>query len=98
MGLIRDAYSRTLSRFYKKKVYFGTSVSITDDSIVEIDNCRRIVEYNDVYIRIKTATVTVSVWGRDLIVNDFNTDGIVINGKISSVEFEREGRNVRNDR
>lgn len=76
------------AKFIKKRLYLNTYMSLTDNTRLEIENCKRVIELNDVYVRLKTATVTVSVWGENLSVSDYNTDGIVIDGMISSVEFE----------
>ena len=84
VGNIKDS----LSELRKRNAYLDTSVYISGNHLLEIDHCRKIVEYNDVYVKVKTPTVTVSVWGSGLTISDYNTDGIVVNGKISSVEFE----------
>ena len=63
-------------------------MNMTDNTRLEIENCRRIIEYNDIYIRLRTSTLTMQVWGKDLKISDYNTDGIVIEGTFSSVEFE----------
>lgn len=84
MGNIRDS----LSELRKRNAYLDTSIYISGNHLLEIDHCRKIIEYNDVYVKVKTPTVVVSVWGSGLTISDYNTDGIVVNGKISSVEFE----------
>lgn len=78
----------TAAKFVKKSLYLNTYINFTDNTHIEIENCKRVIELNDVYVRLKTSTLTVSIWGENLSVSDFNTDGIVIDGIISSVEFE----------
>lgn len=77
-----------MSKLYKKKLYLNTNINITDNTRVEIENCRRIIEYNDIYVMLSTSTVTVKIWGSDLKISDYNMDGVIIDGKISSLEFE----------
>ena len=53
-----------------------------------IENHKGILEYQDIYIRIKTNIGTVSISGRDLALNEMRTDEIMIRGKIEGIEFE----------
>ncbi len=88
-GGIKDGYSKFVSKLVRSRTYLNTYMALTDNTHMEIENCKKILEYNDVYVKIRTATLTVSIWGQDLRLSDYNTDGIVVNGKFSSVEFER---------
>ena len=72
----------------KKMLYSGTMIHIADNDELEIEACRQIIEYNDIYIRVKTSTLFVSVWGESLAVDDFGGGTITVRGKISSVELE----------
>ena len=84
----KDKYHTFVSRLVKEKLYLNTYMTLTDNTHLEIENCQKILEYNDVYIKIKTSTLTLSIWGQNLKVSDYNTDGIIVNGKFSSIEFE----------
>lgn len=78
-----------LSEISKKALYYNSMIHISDNRRVEIENCRKILEYNDICVRVKTTTCDVTVWGSGLYVDDFCTGGIVINGRISSIELEK---------
>ncbi len=80
MGNVKDKAMRAL--------YLNSMMHIDGNRRIEIENCKKIIEYNDICVRLKTNSCTVCVWGTNLSVDDFCTGGIVINGKISSVEFE----------
>ncbi len=84
----KKMYSSLTAKFVRKQLYLNTYMNLTDNTHLEIENCKRIIELNDVYVRLKTATVTLQVWGEKLRISDFNTAGVVIDGKISSIEFE----------
>lgn len=84
----KKMYSSLTAKFIKKRIYLNTYMNLTDNTHLEIENCKRIIELNDVYVRLKTSTVTLQVWGEDLKISDYNTAGVVIDGKISSIEFE----------
>ncbi len=55
---------------------------------VRIENCKRILECNEVLVRIRTSDSDVSVWGECLKLECYNENVITIFGEISSVEFE----------
>lgn len=78
-----------LTELSKKALYFNSMIHICDTRRVEIENCTKILEYNEICVRVKTTTCAVAVWGTELYVDDFCTGAIVINGKISSIELER---------
>ena len=77
-----------LNQSLRKAMYLETNITIIDDRRVEIENCKKIIEYNDVCVRIKTAEKNVAIWGTALSMSDYKTGGLIIEGKISSVEFE----------
>ncbi len=86
---LKDRYNDIVSKYVRKKLYLNTYMNITDNTHLEIENCKRILEYNDILVKLRTSTLTVSIWGQDLKISDYNTDGIVVDGKFSSVEFEK---------
>lgn len=81
-------YNAAAARLIGKRLYLNTYINLTDNTHLEIENCRKIIELNDVYVRLKTSTLTLRVWGENLSVSDYNADGVVIDGRISSLEFE----------
>lgn len=68
----------------------NTNIQITDNLCVEIDNCKKIIEYNDIYVKIKASTVIIEVWGRNLCINDYNRPGIEIKGIITNIELSKK--------
>ncbi len=66
----------------------STQILICSNSYLELESCKRIMEYNDIYLKVKTAGgMIVEIWGSDLRISDYNTSGIAVRGKISSVEL-----------
>lgn len=64
-----------------------------------IENCRRIEEYNDVYISVVSCGMSIHVWGSGLRAEDFRTGGLIIRGRITQIEFiERSARNEGPDK
>lgn len=63
-------------------------IVICSNTYMEIECCRRILEYNDIYIRLKTFSgLIVEIWGSGLEISDCKTSGLAVKGHISSVEF-----------
>ncbi len=72
--------------------YFGSQIVLTGNSYMEIEGCRRIMEYNDIYLKIKTDEGMIAeIWGKDLALSDYNTAGIAVRGQITSIEFHGKG-------
>ena len=85
---IKEAYRSVVSRYVKKKLYINTYVNLTDNTHMEIENCKRILEYNDICVKLQTSTLVISIWGQELRLSDYNRDGIIVDGKFTSIEFE----------
>jgi sporulation protein YqfC len=88
MKPLDDRYDGILKNFVTKGLYLNTHMNLTDNTHLEIENVKKILEISSVYIKLLTAGLTVSVWGQNLSVSDVNADGLILNGKISSIEFE----------
>lgn len=65
-----------------------------------IENCRRIEEYSEVFMRLISGKLYINIWGNGLRAYDFNKSGLLISGQISQIEFtERNGRkNEKSDK
>lgn len=64
-----------------------TQIQITGNHEVLVECCRKILEYNDIMVSVKTWDMTIQIWGSGLTVNDFNSRGIYICGTIQSIEL-----------
>lgn len=74
---------------------YSSQIVICGDSYLEVENCRRIMEISDIYLKIKTADgIVAEIWGSDLMLSDYNTAGLAVRGKITSVELHGKGGNI----
>ncbi len=64
-----------------------TSTQIYDNKRIVLSKCHKIIEYNDIYLKADAGNLIIEIWGNDLSLDDYNTEGIVIYGRISSVSF-----------
>ena len=67
----------------------NSKITIQDFSKMLIENYKSILEYQDIYIRIKMYSGIVNITGTNLKLEDMTTDDIVVNGEIDSVDFEK---------
>ncbi len=82
---------KLISKFEKSvlsTVDMNSCVVIKACKEVKIENCKRILECNEVLVRIKTSDCDISVWGEGLKLECYNENIITVFGEISSVEFE----------
>lgn len=65
-----------------------SQIQITGNKEVLVDGCKKILEYNDVFVKVSTWDMIVNIWGSELTVNDFGSGEIFVCGKIQSIELE----------
>ena len=64
-------------------------VTVVGDSEVHIENCRRLLECNDIKCSILSAGYLVEVWGTELSAAAFAGGSASVSGKIQSVNIAR---------
>ena len=72
----------------REMIYPETNIQITNNKIVEIENCKKIIEYNDIHICLRTYLYELHIWGENLSADDYGGGGIRVSGTIKSIEFE----------
>ncbi|MBQ7003592.1 MAG: YabP/YqfC family sporulation protein [Oscillospiraceae bacterium] len=78
---------KRLRRTFQSLVYLDTHVSLRGNRAVHVENCRRILEYHDVLVRLRTRDMELEIWGTGLRVHDFHDGSVDINGCISSISI-----------
>lgn len=74
-------------------LFLESGIYIEKNSIMTVENCERIEEYDDIFIQLLSGSLIVRIWGNGLRASGYRTRGLVIRGKISQIEFsERKGR------
>ena len=89
-------------KFQKKArsaLMLESGIHIDGNKELIIENCRRIEEYNEVFMQLRSGSLRVQIWGSGLKAFDYRTSGLVIRGRISQIELsERRGRIERSDK
>lgn len=91
-----NLYSR-ITKKARKAFFYNTFIQIEDNSKVIVESCRHITECNDIMVRLVTYDYNVTIWGTGLTISGYNTDYIVINGKVDSVEIFAKRSERKND-
>lgn len=75
-------------------LYLNPGMHMESNRELIIENCRRIEEYNEIFMRLIAGQLCIHIWGSGLKAYDYKTKGLVVRGKISQIEFiERSGKN-----
>ena len=55
------------------------------------------MECDDILVKLLTADFYIQIWGQLLTISDFNSEYVIVNGKVSSIEILPRGKGNRND-
>ena len=86
-----------LADLAREKLYLEAGMHISGNSELIMDNCSRIEEYNEVYMRLVSGGLYIDIRGSGLRAYDFSTGGLVIRGSIESIGFTERRRQYENE-
>lgn len=81
----------SLTGMGRKLTYRESTVVVTAGKQVYLENCRRILEYNDIRIALQMSDAQLYIWGRNLCADSCSPDALIIYGEIQSIEWIRKG-------
>lgn len=64
-------------------------VTVVNFDRILIENYKCILEYQDIFIRIKMSNGLIDISGLNLELNEMTKDDLIIRGTIESIEFEK---------
>lgn len=68
-------------------LFLNTDIHIQGNKELTIENCRRIEEYNEVFMRLISGGLCIQIWGSGLKAYDFCARGLIVRGKISQIDL-----------
>ncbi len=77
-----------INETFKKSAYLNSCVTVFSYKEIKIENATKIIDCNDIYIKIRTTDCDVIIWGEGLKCSSYNNDIISIKGFIRTIEFE----------
>lgn len=75
-------------RVMRSLVYLETYLNLCGNRELRVENCMKILEYNDVLVRLQTRDMVVEIWGTELRVSDYNDSSVLVHGTISSIQLQ----------
>lgn len=71
----------------KHDFYLNSSISILDNNQILVENCKNILECNDILVRIISSDFEIEIWGANLTVTNFSSKTVSVNGEVQTVTF-----------
>ncbi|MBR3282775.1 MAG: YabP/YqfC family sporulation protein [Ruminococcus sp.] len=87
----------SLADMARDSFYLEPQIYFDCNNEMLIENCRKIEEYNEIFMQISSGRLCIRIWGEGLSASDFRAGGLIIRGKISKVEFSERSRNHHDD-
>lgn len=84
-------YNRIINSI-KSSFYTNTNVIINPYKNALIENCSRIIECSNIFVKVECKDFYIEVWGNDLYLRDYSTSSVEVIGKIASISFEQKRR------
>ena len=72
---------------FKSSVYKHSYLQMTDNSEIVIDRCNGVLTYDENIIILKLINNKLNIVGANMKMQNFSTEGVIISGKIHSLEF-----------
>lgn len=72
--------------------YLEPQIYFDCDHELLIENCQKIEEYNEIFMQLISGRLCIRIWGTGLSASDFRANGLIVQGKISKVEFIERSR------
>ncbi|MDR0984749.1 MAG: YabP/YqfC family sporulation protein [Ruminococcus sp.] len=70
-----------------EKLELNTHIVLNDNKEVIVENCQKILEFNEICIKVETLNLMVIIFGTDLVAQHFNSDNVSVKGKIQNIEL-----------
>lgn len=78
---------KRLQRTMMSWMYLDTYVHLHGNRELRVENVRRILEYDDVCVRLRTRDMAVTIWGTGLRVFDYSDGSMLVTGRITGIEL-----------
>ncbi len=70
-----------------KAMISGSNIQIFSDSEIIVDGCKKVIDFNDEYIKLKLSNGYLLIFGSNFMIQSFEEKIIDIIGIINSLEF-----------
>lgn len=77
-------------RTLRSWVYLETYLHLQGNHELRVENCMKILEYNEALVRLQTRDMIVEIWGTNLRVFDFNDSSVIVRGTVQSIQLHEK--------
>lgn len=77
-------------RTMRSWVYLETYLHLQGNHELRVENCMKILEYNEALVRLQTRDMTVEIWGMNLRVYDYNDSSVIVRGTVQSIQMHEK--------
>ncbi len=75
----------------RRAAYRDSVVTVRAGGYVYLENCRRVIEYNDIRIAAEVPEGHIYIWGSGLYADTCSEDTLAVYGAVQSIEWVRKG-------
>lgn len=75
----------------RRLLCFQTYLQLCSNRELRLENCRKILEYNDIRIVVRTTELVLEIWGTNLQADSRSPECLVIHGEIQSIVITPKG-------
>lgn len=68
-------------------MWLDSRVHLHGNRELRLENCRRVLECNDILVRLESRDLRLEIWGTHLRVFDYNDNCVLVRGKIAEVKL-----------
>ncbi len=77
-------------RTLRSWVYLETYLHMQGNHELRVENCMKILEYNEALVRLQTRDMIVEIWGTNLRVYDFNDSAVIVRGTVQNIQLHEK--------
>lgn len=79
----------------KELMCLDSHITIHDNRAALVENCKQIIECNEVLAKIKTTNYLIEIWGKELFLNNFTNNSVEVRGTIESINLTADRKKER---
>lgn len=70
-----------------RALFLESSLQLTGNRCLEAENCQKVLEYREDYLKLKTSTLIIEVWGHGFSLSGYGGSGVFLRGEITHLEL-----------
>lgn len=76
-----------LTGMARKALFLESCLQLTGNRCLEVENCQKVLEYREDYLKLKASTLIIEVWGHGFSLSDYGGSGVFLRGEITHMEL-----------